>query len=71
DRDEARARVPIEIGLGTNLIGPPVEIARRLRQYRDCGVDTIRVSPAGDTPHKQLDCLAQLLDIAKEVNADS
>ena len=43
DRDAARARVPTEIGLRTNLIGPPDEIERRLREYRDCGVDTLRI----------------------------
>jgi F420-dependent oxidoreductase-like protein len=65
DRDAARARVPIEIGLRTNLIGPPEEIRRRLGEYRDCGVDTLRVGLTGDTPEQQLDVLGQLLDLAR------
>lgn len=69
DREAARARVPTAIGLGTNLIGPPAEIRRRLGQYRDCGVDTIRVNPTGDTPDEQLACLGQLIEIVDEVNA--
>ncbi len=68
DRDAARARVPIEIGLRTNLIGPPDEVRRRVRQYRDCGVDTLRVGPAGATPDEQLATLAELIDIVDSVN---
>ncbi len=45
DRAAAAARVPIEIGLGTNLIGPPEVVRERLRAYRDCGVTTLRVQP--------------------------
>ena len=71
DREAARARVPSEIGLGTNLIGPPSEISRRLRQYRDCGVNTIRVNPTGDSLDEQLDCLGQLIDLANEVNSET
>jgi F420-dependent oxidoreductase-like protein len=70
DRDAARARVPIGIGLGTNLIGPPEEVRRRLRQYRDCGVDTLRVGLSGDSTDERLDCLGQLLDLVAEVNAE-
>src|SRR6201993_3480774 len=47
DRATAAARVPIEIGLGTNLIGPPDVVRERLRAYRDCGVTTLRVSLVG------------------------
>jgi len=67
-RDAARARVPLEIGLRTNLVGPPDEIRRRLREYRDCGVDTLRVSFAGDTPEEQLDALGRLLDLARDLD---
>lgn len=70
DREAARRRVPIEIGLRTNLIGPPDEIARRLRQYRDCGIRTLRVNPIGDTLDEQLEGLGELLDIARSVVAE-
>ena len=70
DHEAARARVPIEIGLGTNLIGPPPEIRRRLRQYRDCGVNTLRVGLTGDSPEERLDVLGQLLDLVSDVNAE-
>ncbi len=71
DREAAGARVPVEIGLGTNLIGPPEEIKRRLRQYRDCGIGTVRVGPIGDTLDSQLDGLGQLMDLVREINTES
>ena len=71
DRDAAGARVPVEIGLGTNLIGPPDEIRRRLRQHRDCGIGTIRVNPMGDTLDARLDGLGQLLELVADVNAET
>ena len=67
EREAARARVPVEIGLRTNLIGPPDEIRRRLGEYRDCGIDTLRVQPVGATLDERLDVLGQLLDLARDV----
>lgn len=71
DRVAAAERVPIEIGLDTNLIGPPDELRRRLREYRDCGVDTLRVHPMGDSLDSQLAGLGELIDLVREVNAES
>lgn len=68
DREAAARRVPKEIGLRTNLIGPPEEIRRRLREYRDCGVNALRVSPMGDTLDERLAGLGQLLDLVGEVD---
>lgn len=70
ERAAAADRVPIELGLGTNLIGPPDELRRRLRQYRDCGVNSLRIHPIGDTLDHHLDGLGQLMDLLNEVNAD-
>jgi alkanesulfonate monooxygenase SsuD/methylene tetrahydromethanopterin reductase-like flavin-dependent oxidoreductase (luciferase family) len=68
DREAAAARVPIEIGLRTNLIGPPDEITRRLHEYHDCGVDTLRIGPIGDTLDEQVAGLGHLLDLIADVN---
>jgi alkanesulfonate monooxygenase SsuD/methylene tetrahydromethanopterin reductase-like flavin-dependent oxidoreductase (luciferase family) len=70
DRAGAAARVPIEIGRAMNLIGPPDEIERRLREYRDCGVNHLRVSPIGDTDDQRLDTLGELIDLVSAVNAE-
>lgn len=71
DRDAARRAVPSVIGLHTNLIGPADEVKRRLREYRDCGVGTIRVNPTGDTLDAQLDGLGQLLDLLRDLNNET
>ena len=68
DRDAARRAVPTEIGLRTNLIGPHDEVLRRLREYRDCGIGTLRVNPMGDTLDAHLGGLAGLLDLVHQVN---
>ena len=44
DRAAAAARVPIEIGLGTNLIGPPAAIRDQLVAYERAGVTTLRIN---------------------------
>ena len=71
DRDAARRAVPTEIGLRTNLIGPPDEVRRRLREYRDCGVGTLRVNPIGGTLDAHLEGLGQLLDLVRDVNQET
>lgn len=40
-RAEAAARVPIEIGTQTNLLGTADMIAERVRRYRDAGITTL------------------------------
>ena len=68
DREAAAARVPIEIGLGQNLIGPPSEILRRLREYVTAGVDVLRVGSMGNTLDEQAANLGQLMDLVNTVN---
>lgn len=70
DREAAAARVPIEIGLGTNLIGPPDVVRDRLRAYRDAGVTTLRVAPIGTSFDDHIAGLEQLLDLLATVNGE-
>lgn len=67
DRAAAAARVPIEIGLKTNLVGTPEMIRERLVRYRDAGVDTLRVSLAGEDVDGRLQTLGRLLDLVKSI----
>jgi hypothetical protein len=67
-RDEAADRVPVELGAKTNLVGTPAMIADRLRLYRAAGVTTLQAKLAGDR-RQQLDTLAQLLDLARGLEA--
>jgi alkanesulfonate monooxygenase SsuD/methylene tetrahydromethanopterin reductase-like flavin-dependent oxidoreductase (luciferase family) len=55
DRDAAAARVPVEIGLGTNLVGPPELIHDRLVEYERSGVTTLRVGVDGTFDQKVAD----------------
>lgn len=71
DRAGAAARVPAAIGLGQNLIGPPDEIRRRLRQYRDCGIDSIRIGPIGTTLDENIGGIGQLMDLINDVNGEA
>jgi alkanesulfonate monooxygenase SsuD/methylene tetrahydromethanopterin reductase-like flavin-dependent oxidoreductase (luciferase family) len=74
DREAAAERVPVEIGLRTNLVGTDEVIRQRLRLYRDAGITTLRVSlatpPAGQPAAARLDQMGRLLDLVKEVNAE-
>jgi F420-dependent oxidoreductase-like protein len=66
DRDAAAARVPIDIGLGTNLVGPPDVIRGRLVDYERSGVTTLRIGLGGSFDEKvaQLEALIDLVDEA-------
>src|SRR6056297_424046 len=68
DRAAAARRVPVEIGLRTNLVGPPEEIRRRLGQYVDAGVHHLRVGPIGDTLDEQVAGLGLLMDVVAELD---
>ena len=67
DREGAAAHVPIEIGLGTNLIGPPDAVRERLRAYRDCGVTTLRVTPVAGDLRESIEILGTLVDLASRL----
>ena len=71
EKDAARKRVPIEIGLGTNLIGTDDLVRERLRLYRDAGVTTLRVGLQADL-QKDIDAplgdLARLLELVADIN---
>ena len=83
DREAAADRVPVDIGLRTNLIGTPDLITERLRLYRDAGITTLRVGLGGggrisaardgsgvDAIDAQLADLAHLLELVAEVNGE-
>lgn len=71
DREAAAARVPLAIGLGTNLVGTDDMLRDRLRLHRDAGITTLRAGLAGDDLEARLDQLGRLLDLVREVNAEA
>ena len=62
-RDEAAAAIPDEMVLAANLLGDDAEVGRRLAAYRDAGVSTIRLSPAGRSHEERLDTLGRAMEL--------
>jgi hypothetical protein len=71
-RQCARRRVPVEIGLRSNLVGTDEVVGDRLRLYRDVGITTLRVSFTEATGlEAQLDALGHLADLVADVNEEA
>jgi F420-dependent oxidoreductase-like protein len=68
DRDGAAALVTDEMVLATTLIGTEDMVRARLRAWREAGVDTVRLYPAGDTQTARLDTLARGIDLVKSLD---
>ena len=66
-RQEAVARVPDEMVLQTNLLGTEDMVRDRIRAYRDAGITTLRLAPAGRTPTERIDTLGRAIDLVNEV----
>ena len=64
-REEAAARVPDELVLKTNLLGTEAMVRKRLETYRQAGITTLRVEPAGDSLDARLATLGRLLELVR------
>jgi F420-dependent oxidoreductase-like protein len=64
-REDAAARVPDELVLKTNLLGTEAMVRDRLTLYRDAGIDTLRVEPAGETLDARIATLGRLRDLVR------
>ncbi len=67
-RDEAARRVPDEMVLRTSLLGTEDMIQERVRKYRDAGVTTLRLDPAGGSIAERLDTLGRAIELVREVS---
>ncbi|MFJ9817428.1 LLM class flavin-dependent oxidoreductase [Streptomyces sp. NPDC101151] len=67
DRDGAAALVTDEMVLGTTLIGTEAMVRDRLAVWRDAGVDTVRLYPAGETLADRLATLGRAIELVNEV----
>jgi len=65
DREGAAALVTDEMVLGTTLIGTEDMVRTRLGVWRDAGVDTVRLYPAGDSVDARLTTLGRALDLVR------
>jgi F420-dependent oxidoreductase-like protein len=69
DRDGAAALVTDEMILATTLIGTEDMVRERLATWRDIGVDTVRLYPAGDTLAARLDNLGRAIDLVRTLGS--
>ncbi|MFF0290628.1 LLM class flavin-dependent oxidoreductase [Streptomyces sp. NPDC005262] len=68
DRQGAAGLVTDEMVLGTTLIGTEDMVRERLGVWRDAGVDTVRLYPAGETLDARLATLGRALDLVRDLN---
>jgi len=71
ERDEARARVPDEMVLSSNLIGDKQMIRERLRVYRDADINTFRAGPRGSNVAERLETLGRFMEVVDEVTSEA
>lgn len=67
DRDGAAALVTDEMVLATTLIGTEDRVRARLCDWRDAGVTTVRLYPAGGTLAARLTTLARAVELVREL----
>jgi len=65
-REEATARIPDEMVIQTALLGSEDDVRERIRQYRDAGVNTLRLDPAGESMSERLDTLGRAIDLVRQ-----
>ncbi|RPF30976.1 LLM class flavin-dependent oxidoreductase [Streptomyces sp. TLI_185] len=68
DRDGAADLVSDEMVLGTTLIGTESMVRARLRVWREAGVNTVRLYPAGQTLDDRLATLGRAIELVRELD---
>jgi F420-dependent oxidoreductase-like protein len=71
DRDGAANLVTDDMVLATTLIGTESMVRERLCVWRDAGVTTVRLYPAGDTLDARLATLARAIELVHETSGSS
>lgn len=70
-RDEAAALIPDDLVIKSNLLGTDEMVKARIRAYRDGGITSLHVSPAGQKMAYRLATLGRFVDLFKAVNAET
>ena len=68
DRDKATQAVPDELVLQSQLIGNEERIRERIALLRRLGIQTLRVQPAGETLHEQLETLERVVALVRSLD---
>jgi alkanesulfonate monooxygenase SsuD/methylene tetrahydromethanopterin reductase-like flavin-dependent oxidoreductase (luciferase family) len=66
DREGAVQLVTDEMVLATTLIGTEDIVRARLAVWRDAGVNTVRLYPAGDTLEAKLTTLGRAIELVRQ-----
>ncbi|MGW1755812.1 LLM class flavin-dependent oxidoreductase [Streptomyces mirabilis] len=69
DRDGAAALVTDDMVLSTTLIGTEDMVRERLGVWREAGVDTVRLYPAGPTLKARIDNLGRGIDLVRSISS--
>jgi F420-dependent oxidoreductase-like protein len=69
DRNGAAGLVTDEMVLATTLIGTEAMVRQRIRVWRDAGVTTVRLYPAGDTLDARLATLGRAIEMVREISS--
>jgi F420-dependent oxidoreductase-like protein len=69
DREGAADLVTDDMVLATTLIGTEPMIRRQLEVWRDAGVDTVRLYPAGQTFENRMTTLGRAIDLVRQVSS--
>jgi hypothetical protein len=56
--------------LQTTMLGTEAMVRQRIRAWRDAGITTLRVYPAGQTLEERLTTLGRAIDIVAELNRE-
>lgn len=67
DRDGAAGLVTDDMVLATTLIGTEEMVRARLAVWRDAGVNTVRLYPAGDTLDAKLGTLGRAIELVRAI----
>ena len=67
DRDGAAGLVTDEMVLATTLVGTERMVRARLKVWKDAGVDTVRLYPAGETLDVKLRTLGRAIELVREI----
>jgi len=69
-RQDAAAIIPDALVLQTTMMGTEAMVRQRIRAWRDAGITTLRVYPAGQTLEERLTTLGRAIDIVAEINRE-
>jgi hypothetical protein len=67
-RREAAEVIPDAMVLQTTMIGTEEMVCDRMRAWRDAGITTLRVYPAGATLDERLTTLGRAIDLVETLN---